>query len=178
MGLQGRMPRVVACGPRRNAYDDFRTAMAGANADDFIMLLVDSEREVASGDGPWEHLEKHDNWTRPTSATDDSAHLMVQCMEAWFVADRKALEKYFGQGFNAGKLPKRNDVENIPKNDLYRAIENATRSSGKGQYGKGRHSFDILKDLDPEKVTDASFYARRLADTLRDKTRNVSTSKP
>lgn len=26
IGLQGRMPRIVACGPRNNAYDDFCTA--------------------------------------------------------------------------------------------------------------------------------------------------------
>ena len=89
-GLKGRMPRVVACGSRQRAYDRFCAAIDEAEADSFIVLLVDSEAAVAASDSPWEHLRKRDNWTQPSAAADDSTQLMVQCMEAWFVADRQS----------------------------------------------------------------------------------------
>jgi hypothetical protein len=38
---------------------------------------------------------------------------MVQCMEAWFLADEGALAGFFGDGFNRGALPRRPDVENV-----------------------------------------------------------------
>ena len=94
---------------------------------------------------------------------------MVQCMEAWFVADRETLAAFFGQHFNANALPAREDVENISKQDLCTALESATRTCKKGSYGKGRHSFDILAQIDPAKVTAASPYAKRLIATLLDK---------
>jgi len=167
-GLEGRMPRIVACGGRQSAYDDFCTALKKAGGDEFIVLLVDSEDAVAAGgDGPWSHLKVRDNWDKPATATDDNVHLMVWCMEAWFVADRETLAAFFGQQFNANALPAREDVENISKPDLYAGFENATRTCKKGKYGKGRHSFDILAQIDPAKVMAASPYARRLINTLR-----------
>lgn len=168
-GLEGRMPRTVASGGRQQAYDDFCTALRKAREGDFIVLLVDSEAAVRVGSGPWTHLKARDGWDRPAPATDDNAHLMVQCMEAWFIADRDTLAEFFGSSFNASTLPARNDVENIPKNDLYSALERATRICHKGRYGKGRHSFDILTRLEPEKVIVASPHAKRLVDTLLDK---------
>lgn len=165
-GLDGRMPRIVASGRRQNAYDDFCTALKKASADDFIVLLVDSEAAISVGVGAWVHLKDRDNWDKPPAATDDHAHMMVWCMEAWFLADRATLEEFFGNDFNAGALPARQDVENIPKCDLYAGLKNATRSCGKGEYGKGRHSYDILAQLDPARVTVASPHAKRLVDTL------------
>lgn len=168
-GLKGRMPRIVASGPRKDAYDDFCTTLEQNKSSTFIMLLVDSEAEVAHGDSAWEHLKKRDNWEKPKSVEDDNAHLMVQCMEAWFIADRDALKNYFGQKLNLNALPVRTDIENIMKPDLEKALKKATRLSSKGEYDKGRHSFDILAGLDPDKVTDCSPYAQRLVDTLRNK---------
>ena len=124
-GLEGRMPRIVACGSRDRAYEDFCTAQKKAS-DAFIVLLVDSEEGVGVGADPWEFLERRDNWSKPDGATDDNAHLMVQCMEAWFLADSDALARFFGNGFNANLLPNRRDVENIPKQDVYDALERAT----------------------------------------------------
>jgi hypothetical protein len=168
-GLVGRMPRIVASGSRRNAYEDCCTALKKAAADEFIGLLVDSEDAVAAGVGSWAHVKNYEGWDKPAAADDRNAHLMVRCMEAWFVADRDALAEFFGQGFNAGVLPARHDVENITKPDLYAALENATRSCRKGRYGKGRHAFDILARLNPERVMAASPHARRLVVTLMDK---------
>ena len=161
------MPRVVSCGSRQRAYDQFCAAIDEAEADSFIVLLVDSETTVTASDSPWEHLKKRDNWTQPLAAADDSAQLMVQCMEAWFVSDRQSLSTYFGRDFKAAALPARDDVEAIAKSDLERTLRQATTSCSKGPYQKGRHSFELLGCLDPSKVMEASPYARRLIDALK-----------
>ena len=160
------MPKVISCGSRKKTYDRFCTAINDAQDDSFIVLLVDSEAAVASGDNSWEHLRKRDNWTQPSAAADDSAQLMVQCMEAWFVADRKSLSDYFGKDFKASALPAR-DVEAIAKGDLERTLKQATKSCSKGSYNKGRHSFALLERLDPSKVMESSPHARRLIDALK-----------
>ncbi|MDE0391726.1 MAG: DUF4276 family protein [Rhodospirillales bacterium] len=165
--LTGRMPKIIACGGRNSAFDKFRTALKLRNADEFVVLLVDSEDPVADGAGPWLHLMRRDDWEKPDMATDDNAHLMVQCMEAWFLADKDGLAAYFGQGFNRNALPGRQQIEDVAKDDVLDGLKRATRQSKRGEYGKGRHSFDILEQTDPAKVTDASPHARRLVETLR-----------
>jgi predicted ATPase len=96
-GFKGRMPRIVACGGRRNAFDQFATAV-GAGEGPPPLLLVDSEEPVETGD-PWEHVAHRldDLWVRPAEATEDQLHFMVQCMEAWFLADRIASESFLGR---------------------------------------------------------------------------------
>lgn len=164
-GLTGRMPKVVAGGARQTTYAKFRTAIASATENDFIVLLVDSEGPVA--DTPWTHLKNRDNWDEPADELEENAHLMVQCMEAWFLADRDALASYFGHRFNQRSLPRRRDIENIPIHDLERGLNMATRRCGrKGVYHKGRHSFAILAELSPDRVVAASPHARLLIDTL------------
>ena len=163
---KGKMPGIIACGGRERAYDKFCTAQRNAKVNEFIVLLVDSEEGVEGGVGPWIFLKRRDGWDKPAGTSDENAHLMVQCMEAWFLADRDTLAQFFGNGFSANSLPNRSDVENIPKPDLYDALKRATRRSRKREYGKGPHSFDLLAQLDPQKVVDASPYAKRLVDTL------------
>ncbi len=166
-GLAGQMPRVFAGGSRRKTYDAFCTTLADSTDEDFIVLLVDSEGPVMSD--PWPHLQERDRWGKPTGATDGNAHLMVQCMEAWFLADKDALAHFFGADFNRNALPQRAEVEDIPKRDLERGLEAATRQCRKGAYHKGNHSFEILAQLDPGKVIDASPHAERLVSTLLSK---------
>ena len=166
-GLRAACRALSLAVPGKKAYHKFRTAIGEAKADDFIVLLVDSEAAVAAGDSPWEHLKKRDKWTQPSAAVDDSAQLMVQCMEAWFVADRQSLSAYFGNDFKATALPARDDVEAIAKYDLEQTLKQATQSCSKGSYRKGRHSFDLLGCLDPSKVMESSPHARRLIDMLR-----------
>ena len=43
-GFKGRMPKIVACGGRDQAYSKFRIALSGADKD--VFLLVDSEDPV------------------------------------------------------------------------------------------------------------------------------------
>lgn len=169
-GLAGRMPKLVACGARRMAYDGFRAAF-DRSGEIFVVLLVDSEEPVTENAGSWDHLSRRDNWGKPTRAADDNAHLMVQCMEAWFLADKDALVEYFGDGFNRKALPAQANVEDIPKTDIERGLKSATRQcTTKGRYNKGRHSFALLAQISPEKVTTASPHAKRLIETLVDKT--------
>jgi hypothetical protein len=69
-GFAGRLPRVVACGSRNDAYADFLTAMAQPRSG-FIALLIDSEDPVDDAEKPWEHLKSHDGWDQPEHASDD-----------------------------------------------------------------------------------------------------------
>lgn len=167
--LAGRMPRVIACGGRDAAFDKFCTAFGARKAEEFIVLLVDSENPVADDAGPWKHLAGRDGWHMPDAATDENAHLMVQCMEAWFLADKDHLAEYYGRDFNLNALPRRREIEEVAKDDIFDGLRNATRRCKKGVYGKGRHSFDILEGTDPARVSDASPHAERLIDTLRAK---------
>ena len=166
-GLMGHMPRIVASGGRVKAFEDFRNALKKAGAEDFIVLLVDSEDSVGVEEGSWAHLKRRDNWDKPVAATDENAHLMVQCMESWFLADQDELATFFGDGFHPKALPARPKVEDISKKDVMDSLKAASRHCGKkGEYNKGRHSFNILSCLDPAKVTASSPHAKRLIATL------------
>ena len=159
-GLNGTMPEIVASGSRRNAYEDFRTRQRNTAAkNEGPMLLLDAERAVGET-GPWQHLKDRDGWDRPDGATDDQCHLMVQAMESWFLADRTALEKYYGQDFQETALPSNPQIEQVSKNDVLGGFRQATRRTTKGRYDKGRHSFEILATIDPAKVTNASPHAK------------------
>ena len=88
-------------------------------------------------------------------------------MESWFLADRDALASFYGRRFNKNKLPGSANIEEVSKQDIFRALENATRSTQKGKYSKGSHSFDVLGTLNAGCVEDASRYAKRFLNTLR-----------
>ena len=168
--LEGRMPNVIACGSREITFDKFRSALTKATDNNFIVLLVDSEAPVAQKTGPWLHLRNRDNWDKPAGAMDENAHLMVQCMEAWFLADKEAVAGYFGAGFNENSLPGRPEIEAVPKNEIEEGLKMASRQCKKGRYNKGSHSFAILAELNPDKVTEASPQAKRFINTLLNKT--------
>ena len=162
-GLTDRLPKVVACGGRERAFENFRYACDGKRGS-VPVLLVDSEGPVVDAD-PWSHLKRNDGWDRPRSAPDGTAHLMVQCMESWFYADKELLTGFFGAGFNRNAMS-RAKTEDIPKADVENDLRSATRQSRKGAYRKGRDSFDILRRLDADKVCAASPHAKRLIETL------------
>ena len=167
-GMSGKMPRFVACGTRSVALDRFTTAI---NNNEDAILLVDSEAPVPSGlSSPWQFLESHEgeSWRKPHNATDDHCQLMVQCMEAWFLADKGCLQRFYGQGFQAGALPAQPNIEAIDKECLFISLNQATRNTKtKGKYAKGDHSFDLLADLDVGLLEQASPWAKRFFDELR-----------
>jgi hypothetical protein len=159
--VPGARPRVVACGAREKAYQDFAN---GLNDPDYdrVLLLVDSEVPVSGEDDAWTHLNKRDGWNQPQGAANDAAHMMVQCMESWFVADKDCLENFYQDGFKPGALPARKEIELISKADVSAGLENATRHTKKGRYHKTRHGFDLLGRIDPNKVAAVSPYCDRL----------------
>lgn len=166
-GLLGSMPRISASGSRRAAYDDYCTALSSGAA--FPLLLVDAEAAVTQG-SPWTHVRNRvgDGWEKPPGASDAHLHLMVQCMEAWFLADRAAMGRFFGDGFREGALPAETaPTEDVAKVDLYRRLEAATRAcAAKGAYRKAEHSFSLLAALDPRRLRGASPWAERFFATL------------
>ncbi|MGY8904400.1 MAG: DUF4276 family protein [Burkholderiales bacterium] len=174
-GLKNR-PRVVACGSRRDAFESFCTAIASSEA---AMLLVDSEDFVSADHQtnvdptkwlPWTHLKRRqgDGWEKPAGSSDTDCHLMVQVMESWFLADRDALASFFSNGFKDTQLPAaQRSIEGIAKLDVYACLQKATANcKTKAPYGKGEHSFKILAQIDPSKVTGASPWAKRFVDAL------------
>ena len=175
-GFAGRMPGVVACGSRNAAYKDFCTAVTIATAGELPLLLVDSEDRVASryqqeeGFKPWDHLKGRDDWSMPEQTDNRQVHLMVQCMETWFLADKECLRDFFGNDFNDNALPRNPDIESVEKKQLFEALENATRHTQKGKYGKSAHSFKILELLNPDNIFRQSKWAKRLKETLEEVT--------
>jgi hypothetical protein len=163
------MPKVIACGSRRSAYEDFCRALEDGGG--VALLLVDAEAAVRPVDQPWDHLRRNqeDQWPRPSGARDDQCHLMVQCMETWFLTDRSCLEAFFGQGFKGDHLPAGSDLEKISKADVLGGLAKASRTArSKRRYGKGSHSFAILAALDPRRVRGACPHAERLLSTLEE----------
>lgn len=160
---------VIASGNRHQAFEDFRDALK-RHPDDYNVLLVDSEESVTSN--AWQHLKDRteDNWHRPINASEDQAHLMVQVMEAWFLADKHVLSDYYGQGFLIGSLPGQPNIELIAKRDVLESLERASRRTQKGEYHKTRHGFDLLALIHPNRVRAASQHAAHLLAVLKRET--------
>ena len=155
--------QIIVCGSRNDAYDSFKTALK-AHSTAFNILLVDSEGPITQE--PWQHLRDRDRWGL-RRVNNTHCHLMVQAMEAWLIADVDALEKYYGQRFNKGAIPPNQDVEQISKRELERALKAATqKTKTKGAYHKTRHASELLARLDAKKVCNASKHCKRLFTTL------------
>ena len=168
-GLEGKRPRTVPCGGRVHAYEAFKTAVRSRKPNELPLLLVDSEGPVAQGHTTWQHLKARpgDDWDKPNGATDDQAFLMVQVMETWFIADRGALQAFFGNRFRDNAIPAWPDLEAVPKEAVYDALDRATAACEERRYTKGKLSFKLLATISPEKVEDASLHAKALLDRLK-----------
>lgn len=139
---------IILCGSRDDTFKAFQSGVKnypGAR----VFLLVDAEQAVTGT--PREHLSARDPWEL-SSAADDQCHLMAQVMESWFLADPDALERFYGQGFTARQIPKRPNVEEVPKTEVMSALDTASRSTARGKYRKIQHGPRILESLDPRHV--------------------------
>jgi hypothetical protein len=166
MGFDKRMPKIVACGGRKRAYDMFDTAMTSANNDEFPILLVDSEDPIITS-GPWNHLKIRDKWDRPVGAKDDQAQMMVTCMETWIMADHEALHKAFRSCLREGTLFPLNGLEQRSRQELLDALKSSTNDCGKNRgYYKGERSFQILAELNPILLYKNLPYFHRFCKTL------------
>lgn len=160
-----RSPGVIACGGRDQAFKRFRTAVEDGGTGDVFILLVDSEGPVSAATAA-EHLARSDQWPFPKLG-HNRVFLMVQAMEAWFLADRAALERFYGTGFRRNSLPG-SEVEAIRKEDLEPSLKRASKETSKGEYHKTRHGFALLALIDPSKIENSSPNAAALHQFLRE----------
>ncbi|MBN1190789.1 MAG: DUF4276 family protein [Dehalococcoidales bacterium] len=148
---------IIASGSRQNCFDDFKNAIQ-SHPQAFNIMLVDAEREVTKN--VKQHLKDSDNWE--LVCTEDHYQLIAQTMEAWLIADKAALAKYYGQGFNAGAIPNTIDVELIEKARLYISLQSASKNTQKGEYAKIKHGADLLALVDPQEIRKKAGYCDRL----------------
>ncbi len=163
----GKRISVIPCGSRNNTFRLFKAALQ-SHVDDYNILLVDAEAYVKFNSTTWEHLRQRDEWVRPVNSRDNQCHLMVQTMEAWFMADVDAVAKFYGKKFNRNPIPRRNDIEDIPKSELEPALIKATKSTQKGSYKKIAHGAKLLALISPELVKQRSKHCDKLFKTLAD----------
>lgn len=92
---------------------------------------------------------------------------MVQCMEAWFLADPQVLSNYYGYNFKKGALRRNPRIEDVAKNDVMDSLDRATKNVG--GYHKTRNGFAILAAIDPAVVRQRSPHAHAFFTVLRAK---------
>ncbi len=149
----GASVKIIPCGSRSEAYEDFRLALASP-LHDAVFLLVDAEDCVDEAHSKWRHVGQRadDRWSKG-DAEEDHLHFMCVCMEAWLIADLDALKDFYGPKLRSDALhPKQPALESVRKEDVARALKTATKDTGKGEYHKTRHAFDLLAKVDPAKV--------------------------
>ena len=146
-GFDGSMPRIYAVGRRRSAFDRFKTAHGGACDTEYVAMLIDSETRVTDENRTWDHLASRpgDRWQRPSGATDEQVLFMTTSMETWIAVDHDALRGRFPRSFDERRLPSLSGIESKTPDEVYEALRRAT---GNG-YSKGRVSFELLGELDP-----------------------------
>ena len=145
--------KLIPCGGRQEAYEAFVNARRRPAGAEIIVLLVDSEGPVATATrAQYLRMRQSDQWDL-IGVAEDTIHLMIQCMEAWIIADPEALAAYFGHYFNASALPNHRNLEEASKLDVAQALANATRHTTKGAYQKIRDASALLRRIDPNKVS-------------------------
>lgn len=169
-GFRGRMPSIHAYGGRDATFTTFKVALEYCDADTYPILLVDSEEPVRGhgvdphSDIAWSHLESRDHWARPEGSSNDQAQLMVTSMETWIMADQDTLKKYFGSKLRVNALtPVNRQLEARTRSEILQALKDATAGCGKNKgYLKGKHSFEILGELNPEALKTNLLHFNRL----------------
>ena len=73
-------------------------------------------------------------------------------METWIVADRAALAEHYGADLQKSALPALLGLEGRPRDAVQDALIHATRRCGNA-YAKGKRSFEVLGQLNPETLS-------------------------
>ena len=159
--------RTIAGGSTAETIKDFMTA-ARTHKDAINIVLIDSDKP--DNGNLIAEVKRRASWDMEVGAEiqDSQIHFMVQAMESWFLADRDALKRYYGQGFLEKRLPgNQNNVEQISKSDVDNGLKNSTRDTRKKKYHKTRHAPDLLSSLDVDKVRCNAPSCNRLFHSLR-----------
>ena len=147
-GLRGRMPRIVACGSRGNAYQDFtRENESPARQDGNPHLLVDSEEPVREA-GPWQHLKVRDGWIVLTVRWTTNATLWWRSWNRGFWRIVRLLGHFMVRAFAEPHFRKISMSSRFRNGMSWIDLVQATRRTRKGPYDKGSHGFEILARLD------------------------------
>ena len=161
--------KMVAGGSNVETVKDFLRSCR-KNPSDLNVLLVDSEGPAPSAAAAIRELRSRSCWDASAAVDDGQINFMVQAMEAWFIADRRALASHFGDRFNAGGLPSPRNAESISPQGLTDSIAQALRASGvhrgRRRYGKARDGARLLELLDETTVRQNCPSFGRLADFL------------
>ncbi len=157
---------AIAGGPTSETIKDFFDGVRDY-PEALIVLLVDSDSRddgnlIAS-------VKSRSSWDNQAASNvqDDQIHFMVQVMESWFLADKSALERYYGNRFQSNRLPRNPSVEQISKDDVVRGLEEATRRTQKGKYHKTRHAPELLSAIDSSKIRSTAPNCDRLFASLQ-----------
>jgi len=149
--------RLISTGTKWR--QDFSLAI-NSNSASWNILLIDSEGPTYSA----AETCKKNNWDEVHTT---SIFWMVQMMEAWFHADKDAVESYYGErDFNRKALKPNPEVEQIPKKDLLEGLKSATKNTSKGPYHKTAHAPRLLERINPLLVRKASPNCDRLFASL------------
>jgi hypothetical protein len=165
----------------RNAYDgQFEVVCCGDTAETIrrwrdhprergvtALLLVDSDTLPAGARGA--HLAAHYG-DLPRDADESRCHLMVCLMETWLVADPAALQAHYksDQSLALRRLPARDDLEPVSKQEILDALTAATSGTRKGAYRKIQDGAAILGHADPRLVRLRCRHCGLLLDALTD----------
>ena len=161
---------LILCGGRQAAYEAFMYAIDD-HPDAFNVLLVDAEAAVVGK--KWAHLKKRDKWSS-RGLSEEHCHLMVQVMEAWFLAGPDGLEAYYSDpGFSRKALPSVKNVETVDKARVYTALKEATLGTRKGEYHKIKHASALLDRLRIEQIRGSSKHLNDFYMTINSKISNV-----
>jgi hypothetical protein len=157
-----RLPSLVACGSRSNAFRDFKKDVGVGVA----FLWVDSEDPVSDIEDSWVHLKARDGWKRPKGALNEHVLLMTTCMETLIAADRAVLREHYGPKFQESALPPVENIEKRLRHDVQEKLIHATRKCS-NPHSKGKRSFEVVGKLNPITLEQLPSFkrTRRILDT-------------
>ena len=150
-GFKGNMPKLVSCGGRESAFQDFQIAHKNKSNSDFVAMLIDSEDILTDLNETWNHLKSRDEWDKPPGSENEQMLFMTTCMETWIVADRDALSKHYESKLQESALPPLVNLESRSRHDIHDELSHATRNCSNA-YKKGKRSFEVLEKLSPDKL--------------------------
>ncbi|MGH9800245.1 MAG: DUF4276 family protein [Blastocatellia bacterium] len=146
--------RIIFCGSKTAAYENFRDGLVDyPQALNF--LLVDSDGPKELSQNCWQYL----GWNS-FGADEWQCHLMVQEIEAWFLADIEALRAIFRKKLNVKMTPNVEQLSN-PKELLKKYTQD--------NYNVIVHAASLLETIDVAKVRQAAPHCERLFKTLTEK---------
>ncbi|MFP5237704.1 MAG: DUF4276 family protein [Acidobacteriota bacterium] len=157
---------ISPCGSTVETIRDFARAARQCGDDCIVALLVDADAPVVK-ESPARHLADKLSAANIPREHQTNIFLMVQCMEAWLLIDRRALEKCYGRTARDAKLPSTLDIETITARDLVALLDAMAKGTATGKYHKVRDAARILTELNPEIVAQRSRHARELHQFLR-----------